>query len=109
MTQEKMDAVEKPVGKIEYISGRGSSHVEKFYTPESYIKAYEEALDSYGVVGGFKGTTITRDPATRKAIDDLICGAFGEENPYDLEHYQQEHAGQQPEGMELEADEALEP
>lgn len=75
----------KAVGKIEYI---GSGKVIAYQDAEEYLQAYSEALDVYGVTGGFKATTITRDPATRKAVDDLVYGAFGEDNPNDLEHYQ---------------------
>lgn len=77
------------VGKIEYLH---SGETIVYDDAKEYLQAYEEALNEYGVVGGFKATTITRDPETRKAVDDLIYGEFGEENPHDLEHYQKKYA-----------------
>ena len=77
------------VGKIEYLH---SGETIVYDDPREYLQAYKEALNEYGVVGGFKATTITQDPGTRKAVDDLICGEFGEENPHDLEHYQKKYA-----------------
>ena len=82
-----------PIGKIEYFSGRGSSYIANFYTSESYIEALKDAINSYGVVGGVKGTTISKDPTIRKAIADLLYDAFGEENPRRLENYQEQSRG----------------
>ena len=73
----------KPVGEIEYYDGTRKS----FYSTEEYIKAFKEAMEVYCVSGGFKATTLTRDPVTRKAYDDAIYNEFGEDNPHDLEHY----------------------
>lgn len=73
----------KPVGEINYYEG--SRLV--FYEKDEYIKELKRALNVYGVMGGFKATTLTRDPATRKAYDDAIYNEFGEDNPHDLEHY----------------------
>lgn len=82
-------AEKEPVGKIEYLF---SDEERTFFDKEGYLQAYREALDQFGVVGGFKATTLTKDAETRKAADDLIYGAFGEENPYDLEYYQKKYA-----------------
>lgn len=92
----------KPVGEIEYYDGSR----EVFYTAEEYIKAVKEAMEVYGVSGGFKGTTLTRDPATRKAYDDAIYNEFGEDNPHDLEHYIQ--ATKSLEEQQPELDEEME-
>lgn len=98
------------VGKIEYLH---SGETIVYNDAKEYLQAYKEALNEYGVVGGFKATTITRDPEICKAVDDLIYGEFGEENPYDLEHYQKKYAEassehvEQPLEPEFEADEEL--
>ena len=78
----------EPVGKIEY----GDAGSQIFYDKDEYIKAFKEAMDVYGVMGGFKATTLTRDQETRKAYDDALYNEFGEENPYALEHYQEKYA-----------------
>lgn len=82
-------AKKEPVGKIEYLF---SGEERPFFDMEEYLQAYREALDEFGVVGGFKATTLTKDPESRKAVDDLIYGAFDEENPYALEHYKEKYS-----------------
>lgn len=77
----------KPVGEIKY--GYGEHQV--FYDPEKYIQAFKEALHEMGPMG-IKPITLTSDPVTRKAIDDLIWGAFDEENPCSLDHYKKKFA-----------------
>ena len=74
---------EEPVGRIEYSYG----DEQTFYDTEKYIQAYEKALFEMGPMA-VKSITLTKDPATHKAIDDLLWNEFGEENPHDLEHYQ---------------------
>lgn len=83
----------EPVGKIEYGS---SGKAKTFYNTEEYLQEYEEAINLFGVAGGIKATTITRDPATHKAVDDLIYGAVGEENPHDFRYYQEKYGEVQP-------------
>lgn len=97
----------EPVGKIEY----GYGDEQTFYDTEKYIQAFKEALYEMGPMS-VKAKTFTRDPAAHKAIDDLIWGEFGEENPNDPDYYKMknaeasgERAEQQP---EPELDEDLE-
>ena len=80
-----------------------SGEEQVFFDKQEYIQAYRNALDQFGVSGGFKATTFTIDPQTRKAIDDLIYGAFGEDNPNDLEHYQRKYGPIEAEDQTQEA------
>lgn len=97
-------AKKEPVGKIEYLF---SGEERPFFDMEEYLQAYREALAEFGVVGGFKATTLTKDPESRKAVDDLIYGAFDEENPYDLEHYQGKYSPVAGEDQAQEAEVAV--
>ena len=36
---------------------------------------------------GFRCETLTDDPEVRKAVDDMLCDLYGEENPRTLEDY----------------------
>ena len=36
---------------------------------------------------GFRYETLTDDPEVRKAVDDILCDLYGEENPRPLEDY----------------------
>lgn len=86
--QNGVEVEAEPVGVIEYSDG----DCQVFHNSEQYIQAFREALDQFGVAGGFKATTLTKDAESRKAVGDLIYRAFDEENPHDLEHYYKKYA-----------------
>ena len=81
-----MNAAEKKtiVGRIHYAAPK---ETVEFDDPMRYLEELKEALDTYGVMGGFRYETLTDDPKTRKAADDLIYDAYDEENPRRLEDY----------------------
>lgn len=69
------------------ITSYASEEYEVFTDPKKFIKTVEEELQ-YRNTSGFTFQSIAADPATRKAVDDLVYGEYGIDNPYDLEHYQ---------------------
>ena len=81
-----MNAAEKKtiVGCIHYAMPK---ETVEFDDSKRYLEELKEALDTYGVMGGFRYETLTDDPKTRKAVDDLLYDAVGEENPRKLEDY----------------------
>ena len=42
----------------------------------------------YHPTTGFRYEVLTDDPNLRKAVDDIVFGLYGEENPRQLEEYQ---------------------
>lgn len=72
------------IGRICFANGES----EEFTDPEKYIQAIREELP-YHPVTGFRCETLTDDPAVHKAVDDLICDLYGEENPRQAENYGQ--------------------
>lgn len=72
------------VGKISHYNLLGKIIDVKNYTsPESYLKALESQQDRTN----FKNETLLRDPKLLKAVDDIVYGARGENNPNSLEYY----------------------
>lgn len=102
--QNGVEVEKEPVGIIEYPYGPGDSGVLIFYDPEKYVKEFKDALEDFGPMGGFRATTLTRDPKLRKAIDDERYNFYDEENPWRLEDYQKRGQEQEPE-PELEEEE----
>ncbi|MEA4895892.1 MAG: hypothetical protein VB064_11625 [Oscillospiraceae bacterium] len=72
------------VGVVSWANGEKKA----FTDSAKYIAEIKEEID-YSSSSGFKYKTITRDPETRKAVDDIVYGLYGEKNPNDLEYYRQ--------------------
>ena len=74
---------EKPVvGRIRFASGEEIEYTDA----EEYLQAVREELP-YHATTGFHCETLTDDPQVRKAVDDLLCDLYGEDNPRPLEDY----------------------
>lgn len=71
------------VGKTAF---HDSGEVMEYKSSESYLKDLQKEIDHN--MGGFTYETITKDPEVRKKADDLIYGAYGEDNPNSLGYYQ---------------------
>ena len=78
-----MTSTEKPVvGRVSFISGE----TQKFTDANEYLTCIREELP-YAATSGFRFRTVTRDPAVRKAVDDIVFDLYGEENPCTEEDY----------------------
>ena len=78
-----MTSTEKPViGRVSFISGE----TQEFTDADEYLTCIREELP-YAATSGFRFRTITRDPAVRKAVDDIVYDLYGEENPCTEEDY----------------------
>ena len=78
-----MTSTEKPVvGRVSFISGE----TQKFTDANEYLTCIREELP-YAATSGFRFRTVTRDPAVRKAVDDIVSDFYGEENPCTEEDY----------------------
>lgn len=74
------------IGKLYFYDYNGKvGEVMNYSSVKSYLNALESQLDSN--MGGFRYETILRDPKLLKDIDDLIYGAYGDENPNSLNSY----------------------
>lgn len=74
---------EQPViGRITFASGEKWDYID----PEKYLQAVREELP-FQATTGFRCETLTDDPEIRKAVDDMICDLYGEENPRILADY----------------------
>lgn len=71
------------IGIATYASGEQQT----FTDPVAFIKTVQEELP-YRSTSGFAFKVLTEDAATRKAVEDLVCNEYGEENPHDLSYYQ---------------------
>lgn len=89
----------KIVGMLFYAGG----DAQWFEDPDKYIKTYEEEL-SYRGAYGVSARTMIKDPAVRKAVDDMLYGEFGEENPHDMEYYAQQQKDPEVDAIQQEAD-----
>lgn len=77
---------EEVIGKINYYGFKGEIAETMEYTDkESYLNAIRKEMD-YNP-DGFKYVTLTQDPQTRKAVDDVIYDAYGADNPHTMEYY----------------------
>lgn len=70
------------IGRITFASGEEL----EFIGVEDYLEAVREELP-YHATTGFRCETLTDDPAVRKAVDDMVCDLYGEENPRQIEDY----------------------
>ncbi len=75
-------AEQKLVGRMTFANGE----VLEFTDPAEYVAKLREEIDFIGTTG-MSYETLTDDPQTRKAVDDIVCGLFGEDNPRPLEDY----------------------
>ena len=80
--------VDMEQGKVAGLLIYPSNEVEVFTDPDVFLKRYAQEMDSCGP-NGVSARLVSRDPALRKAVDDLIYDQFGEENPNGPEYYQQ--------------------
>jgi len=77
--QQKSEVV---VGRLTFANG----DVLEFTDPTEYIAKLREEID-YISTTGMEYETLTDDPQTRKAVDDILYDLYGEENPRPLEDY----------------------
>ena len=70
------------IGRVTFASGEAAV----FTDPEKYLQTVREELP-YHATTGFRCETLTDDPEIRKAVDDMLCDLYGEENPRTLEDY----------------------
>ncbi len=70
------------IGRITFASGG----TEDFTDPQKYLQAVREELP-YQAATGFRCETLTDDPALKKAVDDMLCDLYGEENSRQIEDY----------------------
>ncbi len=82
--QRQNMARDKPlVGLVTYANG----DTQEFTDAEAFLKCVREELP-YHPTTGFRYEVLTDDSAVRKAVDDIVFGLYGEENPRQLEEYQ---------------------
>lgn len=72
------------VGRLTFANG----DVLEFTDPAEYVEKLREEIDFISTTG-MRYETLTDDPQTRKAVDDIVCGLFGEDNPRPLEDYKE--------------------
>ena len=82
MTKTSTDA--QIVGSVSFING----DAQQFTDATAYLDCIREELP-HEATTGFRFRTITRDPAVRKAVDDIVFDLYGEENPCCEEDYMQ--------------------
>ena len=70
------------VGRVTFASGERWNYTD----PEKYLQTVREELPCHAATG-FRCETLTDDPEVRKAVDDMLCGLYGEENSRTLEDY----------------------
>ena len=78
-------ADERLVGRVAFV-GDGA---QEFTDAEAFLKCIREELP-YFPTTGFRYEVLTDDPAVRKQVDDIFYDFFGEENPHQIEDYQNE-------------------
>ena len=84
LVRDALDSREQTiVGRLTFANG----DVLEFTDPAEYVEKLREEIDFISTTG-MKYETLTDDPQTRKAVDDIVCGLFGEDNPRPLEDYQ---------------------
>ena len=70
------------VGRVTFARGEQWNYTD----PEKYLQTVREELPCQATTG-FRCETLTDDPEVRKAVDDMLCDLYGEENPRTLEDY----------------------
>ena len=82
--QRQNMARDKPLaGRVTYANG----DAQEFTDAKAFLKCVREELP-YHPTTGFRYEVLTDDSAVRKAVDDIVFGLYGEENPRQLEEYQ---------------------
>ena len=77
-------AEDKPlVGRTTYANG----DTQEFTSTDEFLRCVREELP-YRPTTGFHYEVLTNDPAVRKAVDDMAYDFYGEENPRQLDDYQ---------------------
>ncbi len=77
---------EEVIGKINYYGFKGEIVETIEYTDkDSYLNAIRKEMN-YNP-DGFKYVTLTQEPQTRKAVDDVVYDAYGADNPHTIEYY----------------------
>ena len=79
---QKMLDESPAVGRVTFASGERWNYTD----PQKYLQAVREELPCHATTG-FRCETLTDDPAVRKAVDDMLCDLYGEENPRPLADY----------------------
>ena len=78
-----MTSTEKPIiGRVSFANG----DAQEFTDVSEYLTCIREELEFFSTTG-FRFRTLTRDPAIRKAVDDIVYDFYGEENPCREEDY----------------------
>ena len=82
--QRQNMARDKPmVGRVSYANG----DAQEFTDAEAFLKCVHEELP-YRPTTGFRYEVLTDDLTVRKAVGDIVFDLYGEENPCQLEDYQ---------------------
>ena len=76
---------ERLVGRVTFVG----DDVQEFTDAEAFLKCIREELP-YFPTTGFRCEVLTDDPAVRKQVDDIFYDFFGEDNPHQIEDYQNE-------------------
>lgn len=71
------------VGRLTFANG----DVLEFTDPAEYVEKLREEIDFIATTG-MKYETLTDDPRTRKAVDDIVYDHYGEDNPRPIEDYE---------------------
>lgn len=84
LREQRIDGNYQPlVGQIWFYGGE---HLQ-YRTAEEYLECIREELP-YRATNGFWFQTISREPAVRKAVDDIVLDLYGEGNPCWEEDYE---------------------
>ena len=81
-TPEQDEAI---IGRVSFANGEQFEYTD----PAEYLKTVKEELP-YRDTSGFRFETLTSDPEVRKAVDDMVCDLYGEENPCKPEDHQEQ-------------------
>ena len=74
------------IGKISYYGFRGEVvEVMEYTDTQEYLNAIKKEID-YNP-DGFRHQTLTNNPEVKKSVDDIVYGAYGADNPHNLEWY----------------------
>ena len=76
---------ERLVGRVTFVG----DDAQEFTDAEAFLKCIREELP-YFPTTGFRCEVLTDNPAVRKQVDDIFYDFFGEENPHQIEDYQNE-------------------
>ena len=84
LNEQKINHAYQPlVGRVRFID----NDVDQFTSAAEYLNCIREELP-YEATSGFRFRTISREPAVRKAVDDIVLDLYGEGNPCREEDYE---------------------